>query len=577
MATAIQNPFECFLDRNGDPLNNGYLYIGTVNQNPVTNPIAIYWDQALTIPAAQPVRTVSGFPSYQGTPARIWVTDDYSILVNDRNGALVYSNLTGAPDSASALLTKIKSVDGSGSGLIAEGLQSVQITDLNFDPSLLGLAVRETRIYSTSSGPANQFPGMSTTFYTIQLTRVDTTVYRVIVSGGTAAGDMWTRVWSTSWGTAFRFTSQYDLVVDSNAALDAWVNNTSGDLKRVLIKSGTWTSSVTAPSGGTFLNLDAGGPGTLYVRGEPGSSLVFSANSASAVYGLYHSATPVADQRNAEKFENVSISLTNIGSGSTEPFRRCSNLENCTATVAAVDGTGFNACININGCVSTVATTGVSAGSCFVACVRLVNCRGIGSNTGASIVYAFSSCTYLSGCQGTSTAGAATLSATAFNQCDYLSLCTGTATGNTTGTGRAFLLCTYLSACTGSCGQSSGGSCEVFSSCTNLTECTASHSTTTNYTGTAFLSCTSLTNCSGAGQGGSISGNGRGFDSCIQVIGCLGVGTATGTGTGYGFIGCQQCQSNRPRAASKTATYNTSFADTATNATAATAAGGYNL
>lgn len=578
MATAVQMPFENFLDTDGTPLNNGKIYIGTVNQNPITNPITVYWDQALTIPASQPIRTLGGFPSRQGTAASVFVTDDYSIIIRNQNDVTLFSQLTGSPFSASALLAKLKTVDGSGSGLIAEGLQSVQITDLNFDPSLLGLAVRETRIYTTSSGPANQFTGMSTTFYTIQLTRTDTNEYRVIVTGGTASDDMWTRVWSTSWGTAFRFTSEYDLVVDSNTALDAWVNDTSGNMKRVLIKSGTWTSSVTAPSGGIFINLDAGGPGTVYARGEPGSSIVFSTNSASAVYGFFHATLPTSNQQNAEKFDSVSMTLTNAGAGTTSSFYRCSNLINCTSTVTAQVCVGFRQSINLFGCVGTISGSSASASSSFSESTKLTNCRGVSTNT-AGISYAFATCTYLSGCNGTSTAGAATLNATAFIICDYVSTCQSIGVGLTTGTGKAFDTCTYLSSCSGTATSGNGGVAVGFDTCSNLTECTGVTTNTgkPSLTGTAFLSCTSLSNCSGTGTGGdSFGGDGKGFASCIQVIGCRGVGLAP-LGLGYGFFGCQQCQSNRALAASKTATYNTSFADTATNATAATAAGGYNI
>jgi hypothetical protein len=72
-------------------LENGYIWIGTANLDPQGNPISVYWDAALTIPAGQPIRTLNGYPSRSGTPARIYVNSDYSIRVQDSKGSLVYS------------------------------------------------------------------------------------------------------------------------------------------------------------------------------------------------------------------------------------------------------------------------------------------------------------------------------------------------------------------------------------------------------------------------------------------------------------------------------------------------------
>ena len=55
-ALSIQVPFPVFQDRDGQPLENGYVWIGEPNLNPQTNPVVAYYDAALTIPAAQPLR-----------------------------------------------------------------------------------------------------------------------------------------------------------------------------------------------------------------------------------------------------------------------------------------------------------------------------------------------------------------------------------------------------------------------------------------------------------------------------------------------------------------------------------------
>ena len=96
-AIIIESPYPLFTDDDGVALEDGYIYVGTANLDPVANPVAVYFDSALTIPAAQPIRTSGGYPVYSGSPARLFVNSDYSIRVNDKTGALVFSasNSTG--------------------------------------------------------------------------------------------------------------------------------------------------------------------------------------------------------------------------------------------------------------------------------------------------------------------------------------------------------------------------------------------------------------------------------------------------------------------------------------------------
>jgi hypothetical protein len=101
-ALSIQPPYPAFAGADGLPLENGYIWVGTVNLNPQTNQIAVYWDAALTIAAPQPIRTLNGYPVYQGTPSRFYAGSDYSIQVLDSKGSLVYTSLNGNVASGSA-------------------------------------------------------------------------------------------------------------------------------------------------------------------------------------------------------------------------------------------------------------------------------------------------------------------------------------------------------------------------------------------------------------------------------------------------------------------------------------------
>jgi hypothetical protein len=90
-ALSVSSPFPIFTDIDGQPLEDGYIWIGQANLDPQGNPINVYWDAALTLPAAQPVRTRGGYPVNSGTPARLYVNSDYSIRVMNKNGSVVYS------------------------------------------------------------------------------------------------------------------------------------------------------------------------------------------------------------------------------------------------------------------------------------------------------------------------------------------------------------------------------------------------------------------------------------------------------------------------------------------------------
>ena len=89
----VQPPYPAFAGADGQPLENGYIWIGVANLSPQVNPIAVYWDAAQTIAAPQPIRTLNGYPSRNGTPARFYVASDYSIQVLDSKGSVVYTSL----------------------------------------------------------------------------------------------------------------------------------------------------------------------------------------------------------------------------------------------------------------------------------------------------------------------------------------------------------------------------------------------------------------------------------------------------------------------------------------------------
>jgi hypothetical protein len=134
MSVSVNPPYPIFAEADGLPLENGYIWIGAANLDPQTNPINVYWDAALTIPAAQPIRTLNGYVVYQGTPSRFYVSNNYSIRVMDKNGSTVYTSASGNvyfSNSQSIIATAGQTVfNAGGSFVFVNG--SKQIPTLNY-------------------------------------------------------------------------------------------------------------------------------------------------------------------------------------------------------------------------------------------------------------------------------------------------------------------------------------------------------------------------------------------------------------------------------------------------------------
>ena len=135
-AQSIEQPYPIFTDADGDPLEAGYIWIGVENLNPITDPVAVYWDAALTQPAVQPIRTAGGYLVNAGTPARLYVSVRYSILAQDRNGITVYS----APSETALISSDELTFLQAGTGAVTRTAQdkmreSVSVLDFGADPT----------------------------------------------------------------------------------------------------------------------------------------------------------------------------------------------------------------------------------------------------------------------------------------------------------------------------------------------------------------------------------------------------------------------------------------------------------
>lgn len=115
MSIIVETPFQNFTGLDGKPLTNGKVYIGQVGTDPTVfaNQIPVFWDEAMTIPASQPLSTSAGYIVRFGTPARVWVATDYSMSVKNASGVLVYYVAKfGAVDIESEILALLGANDG---------------------------------------------------------------------------------------------------------------------------------------------------------------------------------------------------------------------------------------------------------------------------------------------------------------------------------------------------------------------------------------------------------------------------------------------------------------------------------
>lgn len=101
MATKIETPYPIFEDVDGQPLEDGYLYIGTAGLDPALNAITVYSDASLSTTVTQPVRTTAGFPVVSGSPIRLYTAaTDFSLRVSNKNNTQISQDLNAGANAA---------------------------------------------------------------------------------------------------------------------------------------------------------------------------------------------------------------------------------------------------------------------------------------------------------------------------------------------------------------------------------------------------------------------------------------------------------------------------------------------
>jgi hypothetical protein len=164
-ALSIQVPFPVFNDRDGQPLDNGYVWIGVPNLPPQTNPVNVYFDEDLTALAPQPLRTINGYISRAGSPAQVYIDGvNFSILVQDSKGSMVYNFPEGTGISPNACgVEYIPPFTGAVPTPVCVKLaETVSVRDFGATSGADTAAINAAITYAISSGKRVQFPFAAT-------------------------------------------------------------------------------------------------------------------------------------------------------------------------------------------------------------------------------------------------------------------------------------------------------------------------------------------------------------------------------------------------------------------------------
>ena len=148
MTIKVFPSYPLFTDLTGQPLDNGYIYIGSAGADAQTNELTAYSDKDLTSPVVQPVRTINGYPSISGSPGALYVNAaDFSLTVRDKAGVLVYSAVNTTQVVASATLQLAGDLTGSAAIVAGSTAQlTATVVDNSHNHTIANIANLQTTL-----------------------------------------------------------------------------------------------------------------------------------------------------------------------------------------------------------------------------------------------------------------------------------------------------------------------------------------------------------------------------------------------------------------------------------------------
>lgn len=261
MPSLITEHEQWFDEISGEPLNDGYVYIGARSLDPQTNLITIYSDRALTVPISNPQRTGSD----GRTVNKIYVPGKYSIEVEDTNNVSKYINLdNGEVGDGKQKVSSNDTTEGYLNGKLVAGTD-IEFTENNDGANetlSVGLLAQTLSDYANPANSIINITELSESEITITIPtgwntyNVEAFVSSVIVETGASASDtnMTLRLKEGS-GTGGAIFGSMQGIVGISAGVDNILPMTFGGFLEGETATGaiTWTlTSIASANSGLY-------------------------------------------------------------------------------------------------------------------------------------------------------------------------------------------------------------------------------------------------------------------------------------------------------------------------------------
>ena len=342
--TQVTGPYPIFTDLDGTPLDDGYLYIGAINDDPETNPIQVFFDSTLTIPATQPIRTSNGYAYRNGTPALLYTGGEFSITIrNKREEFVLYSPVGYGFDPAAVSASVVKN-DFTGDGVTVAFVLSASPSTILATNIFINGVYQEKDSY-TLSGNTITFSIAPPLSSSIEILTNETGVINsgnandisyTLTAPGATLQSVQTKL--EQYVSVKDFGAVGDGVTDDTAAIQAAIDYASTLVQSVITNKVDFvTAGVYVPSG-IYLHTD-----TIYVK--EGVRLYGESKSSSM---LYSTALPIAVQLGgaSREYANIVVENLSIKGDATTPTTKgvyfTQTIRNCYIQQCQIYGFGYN-------------------------------------------------------------------------------------------------------------------------------------------------------------------------------------------------------------------------------------------